>query len=436
MSRYYVKHNSQVYKEAFSAAKAESASLPRQKSTFHFFAKLFMYVSLCFPKAGVSNTLFSLPFTAAYLLFGVCAFLSLRHFMSCPIRKYAVFPFLYIIFAFTTTLLVNGNVASPRMISFMIVLLLSPITWFWSLSLERREANDMLTNAVLTVGIFSVIQFFFGLRETMIPGLTIAFGEDYANKQVFRSFGLSKYPSTYQNGSLLAPSILMMLCFSLEMMPPFQNVKMKTKISILIGFVALLLSGSRTCIFSAILMLPFLLHEIIIHRGYTVKQWEKNILLAIVSLLIILFAALYSSGQIKALFDQIYRAYIGFTLTDATASGRTAQWENFITRFFNLSGLDFFRVWLIGFPWSEAPYMEGLPLIFSLYGGITFLIYEVFLAITFSKYRRYIYIRYCLIVLFLTFQIDGTVLYPPTMMNLFILLGMWDHCGFRDKQGN
>ena len=116
--------------------------------------------------------------------------------------------------------------------------------------------------------------------------------------------------------------------------------------------------------------------------------------------------------------NQVYQSYIGFTKNDLTLSGRTIQWESFfqIIKELDLSGLIHFL--FFGLSWNSGKHLEGLLLIMKLYGVIPFMIYFLFTLSVFLKFKHKPYIFYSLIVLFLVFMIDGSVLYPPTLMNV------------------
>ena len=52
------------------------------------------------------------------------------------------------------------------------------------------------------------------------------------------------------------------------------------------------------------------------------------------------------------------------------------------------------------------------------------IIYRVYCIVFFWKYRKLSYIGYALLALLIVFMIDGSIFYPPTLMNIFLVLGM------------
>ncbi len=68
--------------------------------------------------------------------------------------------------------------------------------------------------------------------------------------------------------------------------------------------------------------------------------------------------------------------------------------------------------------------MEGLFLLMKLYGVTVFSLFAAFIVSFFRKFRRLPCIGCALLVLFVIFMIDGSVFYPPTLMNIFLILGM------------
>lgn len=120
----------------------------------------------------------------------------------------------------------------------------------------------------------------------------------------------------------------------------------------------------------------------------------------------------------------IYNIYIGFTQSDTTFSGRTVQWTDFLSIIMTLDTGELLRFLLSGIPWNEGDHIEGLLLLMKLYGVTVFALFAAFIVSFFRKYRKLPFIGCALLVLFVVIMIDGSVFYPPTLMNIFLILGM------------
>lgn len=380
---------------------------------------LFMIITLLFPKAGVTTS--SLPITIATLVYSIAIIANIRYYSRLNIPNYYICIYLYLIVSAIITVLLNLQNFSAMNVAYMVILLASPISFTFGQQLDTKTAKKIISLIVIIIGLYSIVQLLIGVQETAIRGLTIAYGDDFSKKQIIRSGWVSKIPSTYTNGTLLAPSLLVMISFLFE-------TKSKTiinYIALILGFLALLLSGSRSTLFVTILTFPVLIYKlvrkIIVSNNQTIMK--SFLILSSVPLLIVI---LYFATPIIApdFINQIYNAYIGFTKNDSTFSGRTTQWLEFykVVRELDLQGV--LKLNFIGLPWNVGKHLEGLPLIFKLYGFIPFTIYILFTFSIFLRFRKTTIMVYALISLFIIFMIDGSVLYPPTLMNIYMILGI------------
>lgn len=81
-------------------------------------------------------------------------------------------------------------------------------------------------------------------------------------------------------------------------------------------------------------------------------------------------------------------------------------------------------VLFVGYDWSVGGSLEGFPLIIKLYGVTYFILYFILLLSFYKDCMKTKYIKCALIALFVNFCVDGSLLYPPTLMNIFIVLGV------------
>ena len=378
---------------------------------------LFAAVSFCFPKAGTATA--GLPLTVSMFLFLSALLANAKELTKkrFPLA-YAILFMIMGVSSSITVLLNLGNITAMN-IAYILVLLASPLTYQFGLKFDLNQSKKTVSAALIFLGSFSLIQWIFGVRETAVPGLTIALGEDYAKKQIIREgIGISKIPATYQNGTLLAPFLIIAVAFLLE-------VKKKTKpayFAIALGVVGLILSGSRSSLFAVVCILPFLLFRVIKRADY------RQLRLIVMAFSLIPAAAVllsfFSDSFLKGMTEFIYNIYIGFTQSDTTFSGRTVQWTDFLSIIMTLDTGELSRFLLSGIPWNEGDHIERLLLLMKLYGVTVFALFAAFIVSFFRKYRKLPCIGCALLVLFVVFMIDGSVFYPPTLMNIFLILGM------------
>ena len=392
---------------------------------YHIF-NLFLIITLLLPKAGITTNI--LPITIATLLYTICMMLNIFDYINSKISNSYILIYLYLMVSSIITILSNYKSLSAMNVTYMVVLLASPLTFLFCKYINLKNVNTTISLIIVAIGIYSILQFVIGVKETAIEGITIALGDDLSKKQIIRSGWVAKIPSTYTNGTLLAPSLIILLAYELE-------IKNKSKLqifSIILGTLSLILSGSRSCIFAVILLIPYLLYRIIKMKLQKKKIHNFIFVFSMLPLLILLLIAIIPKIM-PNFINQVYQSYIGFTKNDLTLSGRTIQWESFfqIIKELDLSGLIHFL--FFGLSWNSGKHLEGLLLIMKLYGVIPFMIYFLFTLSVFLKFKHKPYIFYSLIVLFLVFMIDGSVLYPPTLMNVYLILGI-SYTSFEEKK--
>ena len=378
---------------------------------------LFAVVSFCFPKAGTATA--GLPLTVSSSLFLSALAANARELSKKQFTlAYAILFIIMGVSSIITVLLNLGNITAMN-IAYILVLLSSPLTYQLGLKFDLSQSKKIVSAALIFLGSFSLVQWIFGVRETAVAGLTIAFGEDYAKKQIIREgIGISKIPSTYQNGTLLAPFLIIGIAFLLEI----KNKTRSAYFAIVLGIIGLILSGSRSSIFAVVCILPVLLFRVIKRA----QDRQLRLIVMAFSLLptAVVLLALFSNSFLKGLTGYIFEIYIGFTQSDTTFSGRTVQWTDFISIILTLDTGGLFRFMFSGIPWNEGDHMEGLFLLMKLYGVTVFSLFAAFIVSFFRKFRRLPCIGCALLVLFVIFMIDGSVFYPPTLMNIFLILGM------------
>lgn len=290
------------------------------------------------------------------------------------------------------TILLNMHDIKPMNIAYILVLLASPLTYQFGVKFDLSKSKKIVSSTLIFLGSFSLVQLIFGVRETAITGLTIALGEDYAKKQIIRyGIGISKIPSTYHNGTLLAPFLIICLAFLLE-----EKGKSKlTYTALVLGSIGLILSGSRSSIFAVVCILSVLFLRVIKRvRGSQVRKLVMAVSLLPFFILLLIFI---SNTFFSDLIEHIFEIYIGFTQSDSTFSGRTIQWDSFFSIIKSLDVSGAFRFVFFGIPWNIGRHMEGLLLLMKLYGVTVFTLFIVFIVSFFLEVQKVVIYRLCIV---------------------------------------
>lgn len=275
--------------------------------------------------------------------------------------------------------------------------------------------------SLLIVGAYAVAQFAFGLYETEIQGLNIAWGESFRSKLIAKSGVLVKYPSTYQNGNLAGSFLAIGIPFVLSWKPASVNLGMLKIIGCIFGIAGLFLSGARASLLPFAVLIPFMLWTWLKQQ----ESYRKQILIIAFLLLAIGFMIIYvlfaHSQALLFMFDR----YIVQTLSDPTATGRLPMWSNFFQRISQLSSVESVQFVVKGFPWTYGLGQEGLLYILSFYGFISF-IYFIFILL-YPIIKIFPHNKLLALGLFSVFvQLlgDSPFAQPPTLINYFFLAGI------------
>lgn len=194
------------------------------------------------------------------------------------------------------------------------ILLLAAASKRWSGAVPRPRALWSLGLAVgiLAASIFALVQLVGGVRETAVPGVTIAFNDSYDEKPLLIGQGgttVSKIPSTYQNGNVLGVVTGFFLVYGAVGIVGGSRRSLDWLLIVLPG-AATVLSGSRTAVLGVLAGVL----AIVIMKGMALRK-----LALLFGVVLVLLAALASQPRLLQRFSLA-------SLVDPRAAGRTAQW--------------------------------------------------------------------------------------------------------------
>ncbi len=392
---------------------------------------LFEFMTLAFPKAGVQV---GVPLTIAMFLFLFslyqCQYQVLPALLH--VKGLVWFYTVFLIFALLAFIFNLGYMPTFQLTAFMVIVA-SPLAIGIGRSIRAETAIKILAFSVIIVGLYALIQRFFSILNTSIPGVSYTFGQDLTAKPIGYGMAASgdaqKMPSTYQNGNGSGLFYAMAIPILTSWTTAKGKLWLLKTVAVLCGIIGLLLSGSRSIIIPfALIFIPYL----ILWKGKL--SYRKQLLFFALVMFSTELITIYLLKNRSEFLQQLYTRYIEQTLSDPTGAGRTSELSAAIEQASALNWLHFIRFLLIGMPWNRAIYVEGLYYALQIYGLVGFLsLTGVFISAIISIYHCNKPASIGFICVFAAFLVDGSFMYPPAMMNYFFLTGLLTQRTFQES---
>lgn len=393
--------------------------------------ELFELISLAIPKAGTETAV--LPITAANILF-VLAILRLgrNNLSGFPLisKNFTLVYFLYAaVISISTLANVDTALAKPYLLAYACVMLASPLTLSVGYTINPDRGMKILAWSIIFTSVYGILQFFIGIDETRIQGITFALGAHPEAKNLYRWIGetrvLVKIPSTYHNGSLFAPFLLMGFFLLLS----WKKSRLRT-IALVLCVIGFTLAGSRCSVAAAAVLAVLIAARAIIKKTRKKTRARtherKRIFYIAAALTVVLLGVLGISGLLTSSIRRIYFTYIGFTLTDPTASGRTTLWLKLLARILDFNFIEWIRFVFWGINWKRILWTEGLSYFMTQFGVIALglYLYLLFMLGRYFNSKGQKFIVYGILGSFFIFCLDGAFIGTPTMINFFLMIGI------------
>ena len=385
---------------------------------------LFEFMNTAFPKAGIMFG--GVSVTVAEILFIFSIMLCFKDTFKVFLKIKGLF-IIYLMFSFTIIMSIISNLEfiSLGAVFTSIILIISPLTIIIGYNLNYEKAMRILVIALVITSIYSIMQWFIGIEKTAIYGLNIAYGDSFLDKPM--GWGVNgreaiKMPSTYQNGNGVA--LFYALAISCLLSYKFKQSKVEKikKISIFLGGIGLILSGSRSTIIPFIVFLPYIFKNIL----GKLKKKNQILVLAIVVFLIV-FLGIYIINFNSEFIAQAIDRYVIDTISDPTGNGRIPQIVNLFNTFLNETFLGIIKNLIVGVYWNINVFTEGLLYILGKYGVVAFITFIILLVkpiyLMFKKNNKLMAIG--LLCVFVAFIVDTSFNYPPGLMNYFLIVGLF-----------
>lgn len=381
---------------------------------------LFVFISMTFPKAGIQ--LGSVPLTLSILLFIFVVLRNLNFVLPGLRTIRGLLPCYLLLLLFGIfVLLGNLGVISAYELCQALVVIASPLAITAVKRIDFEKGCKLTCVSLAIVSGFAILQRFFGIVYTSIPGLTFTYGQNLTNKAI--GYGMagtaeaSKMPSSYQNGNGYGLFIAMAIPLLLLWQPKTKGWKHTKSITLLTGIVGMLLCGSRSIMFPFSAMCLFILHNYQKKLPPKQRRIFRNS-----AMFLLLGGGLYLVLFQSELFLDAYNRYVVQTVSDPTASGRTLQWANMAQIVSHYDAGHFLRFLLIGEQRGLPGGGEGLfEFLFHFGAPATIGLYGCLLAGILNCWKRARPVAYGLICIFLAFCVDQSYYYPPSLMNYFIV---------------
>ena len=307
-----------------------------------------IFFNVWFPKAGIK--LAGIPLTVGNVFLGLT--FVLWFLLKIRDRKIKITKLGFIIISGTFYFILKyilivskfSNIAAYM--TYIIPLIIYPLMFFLTADIiDSKEKADKVFKVIyygfMFLCFYSLLQFFFGIEKTAIPGLTVNL-TDYRTmgSQWFlqKSNGVdvssAKIVSTYQNGNLLGINLLLLYpIIYLALKKKDKGFEVMFSLILFIGCTFLTLS--RTAWLGIVL---FIFFGILFERDRTKKSFLVRFLLIILCIICIIFVFNFMPSVANRFLDTSPSDWISM-------SGRT---EGLIKVIDSVSKSNSFLAWIIG----------------------------------------------------------------------------------------
>lgn len=394
---------------------------------------VFLLITFSFPKAGA--IILGAPVTLSTILYGVLLLVFIPCFFNYG--KNCIFVTCYYvtysILVCLNTVLQIGNLPLKNYL-FPLVVAFSPLAYLVGKNIKYECCVKILSVSGIIVGLYSVLQWLFGITQTTIPGITLALGDSWENKPIGYGFTTlheaTKMPSTAQNGNNIAILCVLAIGILLTWLPGCKRWFYTKWISLGLFFTALVLSGARSSVYPFVCLLPFGIYGVWKqYRSGGKREWLTLLFTIVFSVLFVLL--LLQIPQLTPLANQKtavdYVEEPSRLIADiGTASGRTDIWYNMLqTIETQYSPGNWLRLILIGAPGEEMMMGgEGLPLFISMFGMVSAGLFMGLFIPIFKLLKNFPTFVWGAFSFAGALAVDSGYNYPPILIWFFLLLGV------------
>lgn len=379
---------------------------------------LFTFITMTFPKAGIQIA--GLPLTLNLLL---TAYVVLRHPNQTllMIQRHKNFAILYVVLLFFGIITILTDIAQgarPYFLAQILIVLISPAVGISASRISSDRFIKIVIIAMIITNAYGIAQYFIGISQLAIPGISYTYGQDFLNKAIGWNADTNtaeKIVSTYQTGNSFGIFSVLSISYLLSHRLRPSSWKYARYIALILGFVGFLLCGSRSIqipffLFLFVLLIQFIRQIPPHRRGITLIGGGMVVAVGLAALAVQ-----------RTIISQFTDRLIKQTLSSSTGNGRTIQWAHNIDVISEMNGSELLRQILIGQDPNVAIGGEGLPKYFCIFGLISTVaffggIISVIRMCWHSYNGRTVAVG--ILCVFIAFCVDQSFLYPPNVMNI------------------
>ena len=145
---------------------------------------LFTFITMAFPKAGIQIA--GLPLTLNLLL---TVYVVLRHPNQTLllIQRHKNFAILYVVLLFFGIITILTDItqgARPYFLAQILIVLISPAVGISASRISSDRFTKIVIIAMIITNAYGVAQYFIGISQLAIPGVTYTYGQDFLDKAI------------------------------------------------------------------------------------------------------------------------------------------------------------------------------------------------------------------------------------------------------------
>ena len=392
-----------------------------------------MFINLAFPKAGIK--LAGIPLTVGNMFFvltfafWLVEIVKKNRLRSSRTHAILVIFILYCVLKFTIAFKCGVSSVAALAIYF-VPCAIYPLSLFlvYDLVINEYRKNKVIKIIEISfyiITIYSIIQLFFGVGNVDIPGITVNYSdykdmgqEWYMKKSNGTTEETLKMVSTYQNGNLYGIGLLIMYPMLFNYYCMEKNTKKKI-ISLVLFMVSIFICLSRAAWFGlAIFMLMVILNG----KNKNYKALIGKIVLLIVACALVSIV----TSKIPSVYNRLRES--NSIEKVSSMAGRTEGMIVFLDNYNNLTNPLAILFGPMGIENIDGLAYEMTPIsIINVLGALGLIIWLLLFVIIYRSIDRKnkstkIYAQ-TLVIWFITGLIEGGYWLPPTVINLFAILG-------------
>ncbi len=335
----------------------------------------------------------------------------------------------YLVYIWALVLSALANVGTLDVTDFTswILLVGSPVAFYAGLRAKNpRRLIVIVLIATCTVGVYGLAQNLFGVEETAVPGVTHVLGEDLINDNPIRTpSGTLKSPSTYHNGNLAASFLLIGFGFALFASRVNTRLRALAGLALCSAFIGVAVSLARAA------AIGFAVAAVIALAPMYRPPWIGRRIARLATSVLLLAGVLLLGYVLTGSETFLFERYIVDSVEDPTGAGRTDGYAAWFSLMANHPPDAFMRVLAFGDGRVDliADQLEGVPAIIGKYGLLVLVALGALLLLPIRMIRSVqgsagTVVWFGFVASAGMWLIDNTFLYPPTLMNWFLLAGL------------